>query len=570
MSNGSQLSLEILIKTIADSRGIQVSREEIARLAETTRQAAAAGKDYTISAEKIVDGLQQQKAAATEAAKAQDTVAEATGGASDELKRAAQEWVFYNGKTTEAAKTTKRATDDLKGMQQAAQGANQIMNGLSQGGMTGLIVAGRGVIATFRAIASTALGGTLIGALAAAGVAIEVLKKKTRDNLAEMDKAWQEAAKSSESYNGMLAKVDADGAKRLEAHLKAVQAVSAAYADLQKAMDAAASREDTLSKARSELEKAQIDRDETAALAKATTPEQRDKIKAEYATKREGMKSREARTALDREELQSKVRERNAQDVQSEASATIRGADVEVLRAQQSYEQALDVTRQFSPDDNSAPAQAARDRAFAAQAAVKKAEANRAAVAKELTPTIEQSQSEIDAARLSRERVGIERQTLSTREEQRGVDLRQQEKRVRAEINKTAAEKGSAAVTDAQRSELAQLTAAIRENTAAQRAAAEAPKQSQQAMVASAAAPAPSAVQIAADEPRRSTITRGGQTIEVTDANTVSKLADGAKGISKVTQAMEAVASAADSAGKKAVDVERKAKESRERTTRGS
>jgi hypothetical protein len=160
MSAPNQLSLEILIKTIADARGITTTNQQIQGLADSMRQASAAGKPLETSADSIAGALLKSGKAA--------------------------------GTLSEAGKAAGKTLGELN---RAGAGASLILNGLeqaAQGGIRGVIGLGnatRGFITVARtAIASTGPVGILVTVLGLAAGAFMALRGRTKEAGDEFDK----------------------------------------------------------------------------------------------------------------------------------------------------------------------------------------------------------------------------------------------------------------------------------------------------------------------------------------------------------------------------------------------
>jgi hypothetical protein len=313
--------------------------------------------------------------------------------------------------TTAAGQAAKATTSDLRGLSQAGAGLNQAMNGLSQGGVSGLITAFRGLSNVVKGLATGVFGTVLLAALGAAAAAIAFLTKKANENAEAIKKMYADGDKARASYQAGLAEVKKAAEESLKSQLEAVKALAQGYQDLIGAMDEAAARVGRLRDAEKELEISKIDRSEAVALAQASTPEQREAVKAKAAAERAGINTRYTGAALESNVLNAKNRESQAQRAIAEISARQFEADKEVSAASADYQTALGRISGFSRPPTAEElnqARLAKDRLDAAKA-------NRDAVAEEASKTISAAEREFASAREVQDLAPIRQQTFQNR-----------------------------------------------------------------------------------------------------------------------------------------------------------
>jgi hypothetical protein len=280
---------------------------------------------------------------------------------------------------------------ELRGIQQAGQGANQVLTGLSQGGIGGLITAGRGTATVIRTLATGALSGVLLPAIAAAGAAIFALNKKAEQLEKQIEKMFEEGARRSKEYAEAVERMRAESAKSLEAHVQQIERVAASYTDLIQRMDAAAARQAKVEQANVDAELAKVDRDEQAALAKAKTPEERQRISEAAQDRRTQIRDRADFAVIDTEVLQSRLQAEEATKAVAKAESELAAARVDAEKKAKDAEVARRVAVQTGKESgaDSDAAKGARDSAKLADEAAKAAADNVEKLAKSVQSLVD-------------------------------------------------------------------------------------------------------------------------------------------------------------------------------------
>jgi hypothetical protein len=520
----SPLTLDILIRTVAQGAGLNVTNEQVQKLTASLQSAAAAGEQVNITTEEIKRRLTEQT---RETERSRDAWSRMSEAEKDVMRQQAQTAV----RTIEATEAKKRAADtakllakDLGSLKSAGQGVSQVFAGLSSGGVGGAIQSFRGMLQVVTSLrtgvgalvqqlgrglaAGAAVAAPAIIAIKAMGQAAETTAKNTQKTLDDAAKASEERTKRLEEHS---ARVQA----ALQKELKLIQELQAGYDKLNAAQDRGDARQSALNKAETDRQLATIDTREKEALAKATTPERRAAIAA--AAERERTKVRERAGQIDRDNVQLRAGVRIAREEENirNQSDVLRRAQTEANQAELDAAKAEDVAKTANKENpNSEAARSRTKEALEARARAKtlreKADQVRVAVGENQ----EASRIAIEQARTQQEVGSIEQQTANTQRAGRLVDLREQEKQLVRRVGSEQAAKGSENVDPKLLSELRELRAAIETLAAATATAKAAPAAAAPMAVPAAVVPA---VQVqGADGAREgSIVTSDGRTIPI-------------------------------------------------------
>lgn len=502
MANGNQqLSLEILIKTIADGQGIQATEQGIKQVAAEFEKAAQAGKPLEITADAIKEKLAEVGTAAKSVEPVAETIDEMAQSFADANSKGA-EFGDTIGKLTndqllaleeklrvdiKAANELGQSTTALKGklnevytartsglenglnavgqagqnaapqidklsrqvgsLKTAAGGAQQVMNGLSQGGIGGLVTAGRGAITTVTALATSALGATLIPVLGAAAVAFFALGRSIEKNQKQIKDWYDEGKKSSDARKQQTEELKAATDAALTAEAKKVEALQKSYSELNAQITEVRQRVDEINKLQTGLKIAKVDQKEAQDLAalqkeratkqgarvtpltedqQAREDQEFDRRRSTITTKAEGdrqaVRTDDARTDILNQKLNAQQDITNAEKALSERQALVDSrqkiAD-ELRRAAEVARLSLESIKKSRIEFNGPLGRERRQEAAATAAASKDADqklADARAPIDDLTKDIEARKR---AAQLLEERTGIEEETNAAAREQR-------------------------------------------------------------------------------------------------------------------------------------------------------
>lgn len=409
------LSLEILIKTILDNRGLAATQSEVKQLSATFQEAAGKGANVETSVDGVVNALQRQRKAAAESKTAWENLTDAQRQEQREAAQTAVRMLQSEEAQKRAADASRQLGKELGVLKLAGQGVNNVFAGLNQGGIGGLIQAGRGFVDITRAMTSgvAQVGrGLAAGGAAAAPmiVAIQAMNKLAAENRAEMDKWWTELKTSSTETAAAIEANSLRVQKALKDELAAVTQLAAAYEESQGRTDSAYARDAKLNPARRDLRDQQLSQQETAALAKARSPAEREKIQRDFAQQRRLNGIKDTTSDFTSADAQADVTIDKAGGAIAEANARAREQQQAVDEAQRGYDIALQRTRAYEPTDNSLAAQRARDSARVAKDNLDKVRAKADEVNGEAGKVIASAQAEIDAANLVKEETALRKQ----------------------------------------------------------------------------------------------------------------------------------------------------------------
>lgn len=344
-------------------------------------------------------------------------------GFTDEQKAHARELVRGIEAKEKSAAATRNLGRDVRSATGAFSGLRNIVGGAFNGNLlqvaqgfgqiSNAVVGASKNVQTF--FTQAARGGAIGAGIAApVVVAIGLMRKEAADAEKDMQRMWAEADASRAQYQAGLQEVAAAAAASLKEQETRVEALAAAYRELIGLMDSAAQRVGQLRDAEQDAELAGIDRAEAEALAKATTTEQRDAIRAKAEGQRAGVKDKYGAAAAESELLNADNRERAAQDKIQAASAEQFEADQRVAAARVEADNLRDGITGLGSDTSPA-AQSARAKARLAADNLAAAERNAQAIRERNAPTIAQANDEITAAQQTRELSGPRSQAARAR-----------------------------------------------------------------------------------------------------------------------------------------------------------
>lgn len=292
----ARTSLEIAIRTTADLQGVKLSEDALQKVVRKAEE---------------LDQKNRQNA-------------QSTSGVTDAMKERAQQAlrnIEADEKAAQAAQRAGRAVNELgKGLgatSRLGQGMAQVMSGLAQRDLPGLLTAGRGVVSVFRTIGEvlTVFGRGAAASAVLAGpllVLIGAMKAAANDAEAAMKRWWDEAAAGAERYKQESAAVKEAAAKDLAGMLADVSKLSAAWATVISQMATAEQRSKEITAAQKEL-----------ALAKASTPEEKAAIEAQFGA-----------AGIASDVANAKLSEKNAWEAQTQALQEVRNAEAGVRDAE--------------------------------------------------------------------------------------------------------------------------------------------------------------------------------------------------------------------------------------------
>jgi hypothetical protein len=379
----SQTELHILIRTIADSQGIKLTNEQL---------------DKTV--EKVGD-LQK-------ATEKQTTADAAQKAEQHDRAEAALRQINAEEKAASAAKKTTEETERLsKGMRdlrESGRGATEILEGLERGGLSGLGQAARGSFNLLKGLTAGfteagAAGAVALPVLAAGAAAIFLLRQRGEEMARDNQKSLDEAGKAWERYKRLVsdatAAIEADFKKQSDAIDHLTENLNNRFDQIAKAEE----RNKRLNASGNDLANARRDSAEKAALAGASTPEEKARISSDFARRKESDEISQTISGFDNTELGAQTRVRAAQEELTTARAQRRDQQVTLSDAERRAEETKGIASSFAPDDTSATAAAARKEALAAREALKVAQGKSEELDKKLAPDEKRAQEEIEAAK---------------------------------------------------------------------------------------------------------------------------------------------------------------------------
>lgn len=355
----------------------------------------------------------------------------------DELKK----------KAAAAATETRGLGTEVKHLSQLGHESERVLEGLSRGGLGGIAEAGKAAGQIIRTLATGALGAVLVPAVAIATLALGLMKKAAEENERAIKRAFDNNAKAGEAYAASLEQLEKVSEKRLKEIAKEVDQVILKYKELDAAIDAAAKRQETINKAKTDLAGAQLDAAEKKALLGANSPEEEARIKGDFARRREVAQGREATAGFENKNLDAKVRADAAQSALTELSDKGRElqqvvADADKVAADRKDRLGTGLNAKGEIDTSQA-AVIARKEALAARDAAKETKEKAAPELEKVGGAIREQEANLEAARLEVDETALRRQAYQATIEGKVADQKLKEKADRKE----AAQKSAAAAS---------------------------------------------------------------------------------------------------------------------------
>ncbi|MDD2763493.1 MAG: hypothetical protein PHE83_05905 [Opitutaceae bacterium] len=260
-------------------------------------------------------------------------------------EKAGQPQITFLGKLGEAQRAQQAAADaaskSLRDAGLAAGQANQVIGGLTRGGIGGLVTALRGLIGLIRGPFAAAMGSMGVVAAAIATpvlVAIKIMRDKFDENRQAMEDMWTGAAARADRYKQAIEQIDAAAQKMTADMLADLDSINDRMSEMEGTMGRADERSRTLGQARKEQAFAELELQRQDALTKAVTPEARQAIEEQYAQKKTGMENEYARNDLLNQQLDAKRDITNFSRTQAEARERARAARVQAVQARSEAE----------------------------------------------------------------------------------------------------------------------------------------------------------------------------------------------------------------------------------------
>jgi hypothetical protein len=525
---GNQLTLEVLIKSVLDAAGVKAGEAEIKQLTSTIEKATDASKGLDLSADKIVKGLEAQRAAALQTGKAWENLTQAERDAQRETAQRAVRLLEADEASKKAAGSSQNLARDLGTLKQAGAGVQQIFSGLAQGNMLavaqGFASIGKaaeqatGAMRSF--FAQLARGGAVGAAIAAPLAVAAAAVKQYADDIEKANKRIQDnAVKSAQARAKATEEAGARIQKVLDQELATLGKIEEAYQRSQKRTEEAYSNEAKRRDAQRGLRDTTLDIEEKRALEGATSESEKEKIRRNFARRRQTSTARDDLADMRSSDYEQDIVTNKAQDVISEARARLDEAQSKVRDARQEYEAQKALADELK-DDTTGAGEQARKSALAARDRLKLVEGAADKVADETSKIIAGANAQIETAKLTKELTEIARQQL------------------RATLGEAAREKTTPAATPEDRKDAAAVKAVLAADAGPQKATAGS----------------------------GGTITKGGEAIMVTSADSVEKLKDAGR---EVAGALKAVGEFATTVTDKSKDLKRDLAQQRERTGGG-
>lgn len=438
MSDLSQ-EMKIVIETIAKTRGLEVTDEGLKRVKASIEATAAEGKKLTASVDDIAKALQGAGDAAGAGSKGTDifsralvrieeqekNVTQAQRDARSELaQRTAWELKYYEV----TSKGSESAARNLGALRIGFSGLKDVANGALNGnvfqigqGLSRISKGAEEASGALKGFFSQVIRGGAAGAAIGAPIAVGllVLKKQAADIQKEMDAIWVQAAKSHEAYAASVEANTARIQKALETELKEIQKLVDAYAKRQAQIDAANQRADKLREPERALRDANLNNSEQDSLRKAQSDEERTRISADFARRREGAKVRDTLGDLSNSDFAAKTTIGAGQDAINAAQAENRNIESKLSDAQAEVTAATEAAKPFKRKlgangfediiDTTDQAQAARRRGMLAQDNLTKVKAEADQEFAKNSELIKGAQGSIDSAKLQIEETALRR-----------------------------------------------------------------------------------------------------------------------------------------------------------------
>lgn len=494
-----KLSLEIQIRTIADKAGLQATTEQLKAVEQSVKASEAAGNTAARSFENVAAKLKEvgaQAATSGEKLKAIQpesidelaksfadantkseafgaTVAKLTndqllqleeklradikaaqdlGKSTDDLKAKLAE--TFNTRTGNLdagferaskagkglAETATNVTRQFGSLKTAAGGLQTAFNGLSQGGIGGLVTAGRGLITTITALASSALGAVLIPILATAGAGFLYLSNQVKKNEEQIKKWAEESKKAAESRKASIAEILAASDAALTKEAAKVDALAKKYAELGEQIDQTRAKVDQLNQARTAVDLAKVDQSaaqdvgalQAAKLAKEARrvgpvdpiaqaaadqrfEQQKAAIEAQAEAKRAAIRQAEETNAVINKKLNAQQDIETGTKAFAEAQAQLDALRTLAETAKQQLEASRQLLQKFTDkggDLNSIRGRELLQNTAEAEASSKAANQNLGETTKKLEPEIKAADALVQRGNLGKELAELEEQKL--------------------------------------------------------------------------------------------------------------------------------------------------------------
>jgi len=423
-----QLSLEILIKTIADTRGIVTTKDQVAALAKEMDAAAAATGRLDTSADKIAASLQGAGKAAETSTQATDTFGRALeriekqgSGVTDQMKEQAKETLRNIDATDRNAKSAESLAKSLNGAKLGFSGVRDVVSG----GLNGnLLQVGEGFLKISKASAEATprlaslfaqlARGAGAGAAVAAPLAIATaaVNQYADDVIAANQRILDNAASSAAQRKKLLEEETAAVVAEYAKQIKAANDAATAAEEAQKRIDASYSRADKKRDPERSLRDTTLDIEEKRALEKAATPEQREKISRDFARRRDANKASDQFADLNTSDFEGATKTRAAEEAIRAAQQRNDELRAGVSSAEIDYENKRSAAASFGASDTGVAAERARKEAFDAKAKLETARGKADEGYEANSNVIQTQQAIIDQAKDTKEIVAIQREIL--------------------------------------------------------------------------------------------------------------------------------------------------------------
>lgn len=416
-----KLSLEILIKTIADAQGIKATDAEIKTLTKDIESTTKAGDELNLTSTDISRRLEGIRSTASQALPPLNGVGEAA---------------------KKVANGTASLTQQVGRLKTAADGANQVMNGLSQGGIGGLVQVGRGAITTLTALATTTLGAVLIPVLGTAAAGFLYLSNKIKENEDQLKKWADESDRSSARRAASLEEMRKASDTSLKAQLADLAKLASGYDRLTAAIDKSRQATATKNEAETGRKLAEIDAREAEALEQAATPEARAGVQKKFAGDRELVRSQAQDIEIENKKSGAAVDRIGAEEVIAKAQAIIDQATADAANAAQAAADARAAARDFRDkggDLRQGYGAELLDDARVTSKNSQEQDARLQQVSTQQRAVIEGAEARLEEAKLAEELAEVAKQTLEAQRrkaaaEKRSADAAEKEARIREQI----------------------------------------------------------------------------------------------------------------------------------------
>lgn len=391
-NNGAERELQLKISTAADVAGAQQAERALDKVAE---KATAVSEEQKDAAKAALAGL----TAPAYGEKIKHILGQTEGAA----RGASKEFTAL-----------KQSGDDVRrvftGIQGAAEGGTR--------GIVGMLNAGRGLVGIFARIGSVLAGPVGLG-LGAAAAGIAYLGRVAKQNQAAIEKVFAEAATRSGDLKTSVEALQKESEKSFAAQVKDVEALEASYGRLLATMDRVGAATKLLNESRTGVLNATMDRDEQAALAKAKTPEERERIARQFATKRLTLQQERDVAGLSDTELNAKNRLEAAQRASRGFFGQREQAEAAVAAAERDSANATAAAAEVGRGAGigSSAHQQALAEANRAAAALKAARENATGIFEKTAGGIDKADAEQQQARATLELVELQRQQVKLAQE---------------------------------------------------------------------------------------------------------------------------------------------------------